>query len=298
MEYQERMNSVNHVVRETRRYANRLQPQDIISIGCMAIILPIGYLIQIFFILSFWYETFSDSWYLRVVPLTYMGLNIYLNLWMLIRVGSNGNSAPLPTVMKPGFRYCHSCQLNAPPRTYHCPVCDKCIFRRDHHCSFAATCVGHFNQRYFVAGIINLWIVLAICVCWNWSYIFMTLPRFYGLQMWQMMVPHVALFAGYLTVGQFFSVFFFVTSISALLFVTYLVVAQMFCIYRGQTRMEYLMDIFAYKMGFWENIRQSLGTRWPLIFISPFIPSPLPSDGLSFKTSFDSIDLSKSTKFL
>ncbi|KAI6210490.1 Palmitoyltransferase [Aphelenchoides besseyi] len=121
MEYQERMNSVNHVVRETRRYANRLQPQDIISIGCMAIILPIGYLIQIFFILSFWYETFSDSWYLRVVPLTYMGLNIYLNLWMLIRVGSNGNSAPLPTVMKPGFRYCHSCQLNAPPRTYHCP---------------------------------------------------------------------------------------------------------------------------------------------------------------------------------
>ncbi|KAI6243826.1 Palmitoyltransferase [Aphelenchoides fujianensis] len=266
-----RLRSVNDVVRETKKYANRLQPQDIISITCISVLLPLGYLIQVFYVLSFFWETFSDSWYLRA-------LNVYLNIFMLIRVGANGRSAPLPTVMKAGFRYCHSCHLNAPPRAYHCPVCDKCIFRRDHHCSFAATCVGHFNQR--VAAIVNLWLVLAIAVCWNWSFVALSLPRFQGLQLWQMFMPHVALLAGFLTLGQFLSVLFFMSSF-----------------FRPPTRMEYLMDIFAYNNGLWENVRQALGTRWPLVFVSPFIPSPLPSDGISFK-AFDSEDVSKSMKVL
>lgn len=76
-----------------------------------------------------------------------------------------------------------------------------------------------------------------------------------------------------------------------------LAAAQYFCLYRGQTRMEYLLEIYAYNCGFYENLRQTLGTRWPLVFISPFISSPLPSDGISFK-AFDSDDISKQTKYL
>ncbi|PIO60736.1 hypothetical protein TELCIR_17760, partial [Teladorsagia circumcincta] len=45
-----------------------------------------------------------------------------------------------------------------------------------------------------------------------------------------------------------------------------------------------LQDVHAYQLGVMDNIRQCLGTRWPLIFISPFIPSHLPSDGMSFVT--------------
>jgi len=138
---------------------------------------------------------------------------------------------------------------------------------------------------------------MLICVYWNWNLIFMTLPKFVPLHFWQIMVPHIALMAGFLTLGQFCSVFFFVSSLTAWLFVTYLLAAQLFCIYRGQTRVEYLMDIFAYNCGFSENLRQALGTRWPLVFISPFLPSPMPSDGISFK-AFDSGDISKETKYL
>lgn len=71
-------------------------------------------------------------------------------------------------------------------------------------------------------------------------------------------MPHVALLAGFLTFGQFLAVFFFVSALTSWLFVTYLgqffalfenlfakriilAAAQFFCLYRGQTRMEYLL---------------------------------------------------------
>jgi palmitoyltransferase len=127
--------------------------------------------------------------------------------------------------------------------------------------------------------------------------IFLALPKFTNVQFWQIMMPHVALLAGFLTLWQFMAVFFFVSSLTSWLFVTYLAAAQIFCMYRGQTRMEYLLDICAYNCGFYENIRQTLGSRWVLTLISPFISSPLPSDGISFK-AFDSEDISKQTKFL
>ncbi|KAI6191355.1 Palmitoyltransferase [Aphelenchoides bicaudatus] len=292
-----RIRNVDDVVKETKRYANRLQTQDIISIFYIAVVMPMCYLIETFYVLSFWHEPFSDGWLLRVVPFTYLGLNVYLNLYKLITVGPNGKAAPLPTVMKPGFRYCHSCQLNSPPRAYHCPVCDVCIYRRDHHCSFAATCVGHFNQRYFISAIANLWVLMLWCLTWNWSMLFFSLPKFGGAEAWKLMMPHVALLAGYLTFSQFLTVFFFVSSLTAWLFVTYLAAAQLFCLYRGQTRMEYLLDICAYNCGFYENVRQVLGARWPLVFVSPFISSPLLSDGVSFK-AFEAADISKQTKFL
>lgn len=96
-----------------------------------------------------------------------------------------------------------SCQLNSPPRAHHCPVCDICVFRRDHHCSFAsklfeltckhlwilATCVGHFNQRYFVAAVVNLWVVMLVCVYWNWGMIFLSLPTFNAAEAWKLMMP-------------------------------------------------------------------------------------------------------------
>nr|CDP96603.1 BMA-DHHC-1, isoform b [Brugia malayi] len=60
--------------------------------------------------------------------------------------------------------------------------------------------------------------------------------------------------------------------------------AQLFCLYRGQTRMEYLMDVHAYNLGFMENVRQAMGRRWFIALLMPFISSPLDSDGLSYPT--------------
>lgn len=127
------------------------------------IVFPIGYLIEILFVLPTFQPILSDGYCWRVAIVTMFGIQFYLNLYKMIVVGANGLQTPLlPALMRAGFRYCYRCQLNAPPRSFHCAICDRCMLRRDHHCSFGAVCVGHFNQRFFIVGAINLWIAVSI----------------------------------------------------------------------------------------------------------------------------------------
>uniref|UniRef100_A0A915EPQ9 Palmitoyltransferase n=2 Tax=Ditylenchus dipsaci TaxID=166011 RepID=A0A915EPQ9_9BILA len=245
-------------------------------------ILPISFLFEVTFVLSFWHSLFSVGWLVRVLPLLYISSNVYLNIYKMVSVGPNGRSSDLPSIIKPGFKYCHSCCLNSPPRSHHCPICNTCVLRRDHHCSFAAVCVGHFNQRFFIAAIVNLLIISFTCFLWNLSFVSMTMSKLSPIQYWHLMLPHLALVLGFISPYQFFAVFVFVCSMTTVVFVTYLVAAQIFCLYRGQTRIEYLMDIHAYDLGFLNNVRLAMGSRWPLVFFSPFVASPLQSDGISF----------------
>uniref|UniRef100_A0AC34PZD6 Palmitoyltransferase n=2 Tax=Panagrolaimus sp. JU765 TaxID=591449 RepID=A0AC34PZD6_9BILA len=320
MEFEENsfkhIRSVDDAVHRTKKVMRRLQPQDITAILIVLVVLPLGFIFEVTYVVSFFHEFMSDEWLMRVIPLTYCGLNVLLNLWKLVSVGPNGKTSDLPSVQKPGFRYCHSCNVNSPPRAYHCPVCDTCIMRRDHHCSFGATCIGHFNQRYFVAAIINVMIIALVVLWYNFLLIFVAIPNIRGQDFWVVCLPHLALVLGQVTLYQFFVLVTFAFSVlgqvtlyqffvlvtfafsgSVVIFDSYLISAQLFCLYRGQTRMEYLLDIHAYNCGFLENLRQALGRRWPLIVLSPFIPSPLDSDGISFKTH-EMENISKSTKNL
>uniref|UniRef100_A0A0N4UBW2 Palmitoyltransferase n=1 Tax=Dracunculus medinensis TaxID=318479 RepID=A0A0N4UBW2_DRAME len=258
--------------------------------------LPIGFIFEIFSILPQFFEPFSQGWNWRAFLLFYLVLNGYVNVYKTKVFGPNGKGSDLPAVIKPGYHYCHFCQLNAPPRSHHCPVCDKCIFRRDHHCSFIAECIGHFNQRFYIPAVFNFLVASAIILTWNWSYMWLSFDGISVLMLWQLIVPHLALIFRVITFSQFLCVLLYVSSLVVFLFLFYLASAQIFCLYRGQTRVEYLMDIHAYNVGFFGNIRQSLGQRWPLILFIPFILSPLQSDGLSFATkNMESINDSAKT---
>lgn len=53
-------------------------------------------------------------------------------------------------------------QVDAPPRSFHCSHCNACILKRDHHCFFSNSCIGFYNQRFFILYIVymvwgNIW---------------------------------------------------------------------------------------------------------------------------------------------
>jgi palmitoyltransferase ZDHHC6 len=51
---------------------------------------------------------------------------------------------------------CEFCELHKAPRSAHCKLCGFCIKRRDHHCPWINNCVGHNNERIFVAFLVTV----------------------------------------------------------------------------------------------------------------------------------------------
>ena len=52
---------------------------------------------------------------------------------------------------------CFDCRMTRPPRCHHCPICKKCVLKRDHHCWFAGACVGYRNMKFYLVFLIWAW---------------------------------------------------------------------------------------------------------------------------------------------
>lgn len=67
------------------------------------------------------------------------------------------------------IRSCSKCNNLKPPRTHHCSVCKRCIFKMDHHCPWINNCVGINNQKHFLLFLAYvfffcLYSLVAICL--------------------------------------------------------------------------------------------------------------------------------------
>lgn len=182
------------------------------------------------------------------------------------------------------WHLCTHCQMLVPPRAWHCRLCNTCVLKRDHHCNVTANCIGHRNQRFFIALLFHL--TMGTLASFVYNVIHMVLVR----------VPKVRdPFFIIESAMESFDAGEFISTMSAdttkliingvALKISLLCfslagsqfVYHCFLIYRGSTMFQ--MWDCTYDLGFWNNVRYVLGERMFWTLLSPMIDSPLPHDG-------------------
>lgn len=214
-------------------------------------------------------------------------VNVLGNLFYLQRVDSSINSKHLPSILLINWKYCHFCQRNSPPRSYHCPICDICILKRDQHCMFAGCCVGFYNHRYYLMAVLYIMIGSLYASVLQWPHIIETIGGFHWIPLMCMIAPHIAVLGGFLSIYGFICAVSQIVLVSVFVLTSSLLCVQIKCIVNGQTIHEKKAEITLYDLGWKKNFIQILGKKWYLAILSPIASSPVDGDGLNFMTFYD-----------
>lgn len=257
-------------------------PRGLTDIGStlfLAICIPAVFTFEIVIILPAFFEPGTFLYILHIVLGTFLLFNITANkITMMLRDTSIKGEKLVPNAKTEKlWKMCAVCETLTPPRTWHCNTCNTCILRRDHHCSFTGCCVGHTNQRYFLmllgylfvstfyASLYNnyfIWIIHADKFLKTTTILKLAFPLF--MIAWDQSIETCYL-AGYLInmVGVFF--------------IGFLLIYHMRNVLRGTLTHE---KTLTYDLGIKRNIEMVFGVRWYLTWISPFVSSDLPHDGI------------------
>lgn len=78
-----------------------------------------------------------------------------------------GDGSAMVGLLSPtaGRLKCSRCQQEAPERSHHCKICDRCVHKFDHHCRIIGTCIGERNHcRFWWAICLHVLILLRLSI--------------------------------------------------------------------------------------------------------------------------------------
>ncbi|CAD8202867.1 unnamed protein product [Paramecium octaurelia] len=112
-----------------------------------------SFLLTIAFTLPY-LESFQ-GWYIATCCLT------LLLTWVLVKRNPGFVPRSNKTLMDLLDAYsvdqiCPDCSDVKPPRSRHCEICLKCVYKYDHHCPWLSNCIGEKNQYVFLAFLFTL----------------------------------------------------------------------------------------------------------------------------------------------
>ncbi|GIY64789.1 hypothetical protein CDAR_303101 [Caerostris darwini] len=128
------------------------------------------------------YPELNVLFYTHLISLCFFIINVIGNLFYLQRVDSSGKRKKnVLFTSDQNWKYCHFCQINSPPRSYHCPICDECILKRDQHCMFAGCCVGFYNHRYYLMAVVYVMISSLYVSILQWPHVIESVGGYHWL---------------------------------------------------------------------------------------------------------------------
>lgn len=175
---------------------------------------------------------------------------------------------------------CDSCQALVPPRSWHCEICDVCVLKRDHHCRFTGCCIGHHNYRYFFFFVVYLCIGALFSLTTTSIYLwYLHFDTYWSLSTLITVLFPMLSFALYASWENFYMLIYELNilafGISTLLLIYHLPIFK-----RGAV-MKHRMST-KYDYGLRGNAEMVLGKRMHLTWLSPFVRSELPHDGINW----------------
>ncbi|XP_028915983.1 probable palmitoyltransferase ZDHHC24 [Ornithorhynchus anatinus] len=217
----------------------------------------------------------------------YQALNLLVNLGRFLRSDPGIRGVVLAgRGLGRGWEYCHRCQSQVPPRSGHCTACRVCVLRKDHHCLLLGRCVGFRNYRPFLCLLLHgagaslhaaalLGPALAALLRAQ------TPLRAVAL----LLTPWLMLLTGSVSPAQFALAFATDTCVASALLCGAGLLFHGALLLRGQTTREWARGQRGYDLGPRHNLQAALGPRWALVWLWPFVHSPLPGDGVVFPSA-------------
>ncbi len=264
---------------------------DQLAFGMMLFLIHMIVVFEAFVILPDIFPYTSTAYWTHFL----LGISLYVNVMMSLVYTVTTNSTiltmTLPSILKPGWKFCSSCAANAPPRSFHCWICNTCILRRDHHCVFTGNCIGHANQRHYITFLVMMCVGAAYCNYLNMDHAYEELGGFSFITFVTMLVPIVAWFFGIAKGFTFMIAFISAICLFGWILLIALMAFHMNTILRGQVTHERTQRIRDYDLGWPENLRQVFGSHWYIAWACSAISSSLPSNGLEFhrRTLFENV---------
>lgn len=257
---------------------------DALATTFVFIIIPIIYYFELFIVLPKYYTEWGFWYTFHFILGTFLLFNVGSNLITVIICDTSIKGRILQrTNSSNAWRFCAVCETVTPPRSWHCNTCNVCILKRDHHCYFTSCCVGHDNLRYFLMLVFHIFISTVYASCYNLHFVMDFVELGNWVSVVKIIFPLATLFLKW-SLNQVY-IFLVIIVVIGCIFTGVLFFFHTNLMLKGMVTPERNQKMCEYDQGKMRNVVNVLGKKWYMVWISPFIESELPQDGVQWDCS-------------
>ncbi|KAG5900477.1 hypothetical protein JTB14_010889 [Gonioctena quinquepunctata] len=259
--------------------------KDAFVTGFVFVIIPLIYYFELFVVMPRYYRQWSLSYNFHFLIGTFILFNVCSNFIAIVMCDTSIRGRVLSTDLSPGGRFCSVCEAIGPPRSWHCETCNVCILKRDHHCMFTSCCIGNDNHRYFLVFVFYMFVATMYASYYNYYFLWDYITFDSWKSIFKIVFPLATLFMEW-TENQLY-VFFMIIVLLGGAFTGALLQFHVDLMLRSVTTHERNTK-GKYDRGKWKNIEVVLGCRWYLVWLTPWVDSKLPCDGINWDAMLSS----------